>query len=1107
MPRETPRYISIRGARQHNLQGVNVDIPVGALTVITGVSGSGKSSLAFDTLYAEGQRRYVESFSAYARQFLDRMKRPHVDRIDGILPAVAIGRSNPFRGARSTVASLCELTNHLRVLYARAATLDCVHCGARVEPEHPQAVIRRLLDEARGRKAILGFELPLTREQLVRGGLSDLQSTGLFRVVLGGRAVDIAADGSNWPSNGPGVVVVDRVIVGRTARSRLDDSLRTCFRGGRGTAHVLLLRDDIHDEERHSYREGLICASCGRSHRAPTPSMFSSSSPAGACATCNGFGRVTGVDWDLVVPMAQHSLRQGAVRPFQTPSMRRHRSQLLRWCAEQGIDVDRPWHKLAAADRRRILQGGDGWKGVAGVFEALKRKSYKVHVRVLLSRYRGYPRCFDCDGARLAPQGRAWKIGGHALPDILAMRVDGACAFFQRAGTKSKLTESLDRVQREVVRVVAEEVLARLTCLRDVGLGYLTLDRTARTLSGGEIQRVHLTGAIGSRLVNTLFVLDEPSIGLHARDNERLLRVLRRLVNQGNTVVVVEHDPAVLCAADYVVDIGPHAGRRGGRVIAKGTPAAIAGHAESITGQWLSGARTSMAPDVAPMALRAGGRDVRVGVVGAHANNLKGVDLLLEMGRVTALTGVSGSGKSTLAHDVLYMAMARALGRPEQTPGHHEGIVGAEDLNDVVLVEQAAAGRTSRANAATYLGAWDGVRKLFAGLDASRKAGFTASTFSFNVRGGRCEACGGAGVERVDMQFLSDVCIECSECGGLRFSPDVLAITHRGHSIGDVLGLTAHEARDLFEEAPKSIRTRIVAALDALRDVGLEYLTLGQSLNTLSSGEWQRLRLALALQTRKPKKPSLYIFDEPTTGLHMNDVDVLGRAIHHLAARGHAVLVVEHNLDFIRGAHRVVDLGPEGGERGGVIVADGDPKTVAKGKGHTATWLRKRPIRYKRTPKKAGGKTSSAKRRSPTRDVLEIRGAREHNLKDVHVDIPRGRFIVVSGPSGSGKSTLAFDVLFAEGQRRYIETLSVYARQFLGQLARPDVDRVAGVPPTIAISQRRSRGGRRSNVATMTEIAHFLRPLLCPGRCRPLPVLRSTARDTLRARDGYAHAG
>ncbi len=1088
MPRETPRFISIRGARQHNLQGVDVDIPVGALTVITGVSGSGKSSLAFDTLYAEGQRRYVESFSAYARQFLDRMKRPNVERIDGVLPAVAIGRSNPFRGARSTVASLCELTDHLRVLFARAAFLHCTSCGKRVEPEHPQAVIGRLLSEARGRKAMLGFELPLTREQLVRGGLNDLQSSGLFRVVQNGRAVDIAADGSNWPEKGPGFVLVDRVIIGRTARSRLEDSLQTSFRGGRGTAYVLLLGDGDKDEEQRAFREGLICAACGTSHRPPTPRMFSSSSPVGACGTCNGFGRVTGIDWDLVVPIAHHSLKQGAVRPFQTPSMRRHRSRLLQWCVEQGIDVNKPWSRLKASDRKRILQGGDGWKGVAGVFDALKRKSYKVHVRVLLSRYRGYPTCPDCEGTRLAPQGRAWTLGNYALPDVLAMRVNEACAFFQSATTKSALTDALDRVQREVVRVVAEEVLARLTCLQEVGLGYITLDRTARTLSGGEIQRVHLTGAIGSRLVNTLFVLDEPSVGLHARDNERLLRVLRRLVGQGNTVVVVEHDPAILRAADFVVDIGPHAGRDGGRVVAMGAPADIAKNADSITGAWLTGARKATPHGVSPIAKS---KDHRVGVAGASANNLKGVDLLLSMGRVTALTGVSGSGKSTLAHDVLYMAMARALGRPEQTPGSHIAVVGVELLDDVILVEQAAAGRTSRANAATYLGAWDGVRKLFSGLDASVEAGFTASTFSFNVRGGRCEACGGAGVERIDMQFLSDVDIECSECAGLRFRPDVLSVRYRGHSIGDVLGLTAREARDVFGEAPKSVRTKVLAALDALRDVGLEYLTLGQSLNTLSSGEWQRLRLALALQTRKPKKPSLYIFDEPTTGLHMNDVDVLGRAIHHLAARGHAVLVVEHNLDFIRGAHRVIDLGPEGGDAGGEIVADGTPAEVSKGSGHTAVWLRKRPARLKRTTKARG-----SKRASQNIDAIEIRGAREHNLRDVKVDVPRGAFVVVSGPSGSGKSTLAFDVLFAEGQRRYIETLSVYARQFLGQLGRPDVDRVAGVPPTIAISQRRSRGGRRSTVATMTEIAHFLRLFYaragvahCPSCDRPLETL------------------
>ncbi len=1071
MPRApaTPDVIKIRGARQHNLRGIDVDIPLGQLTVITGVSGSGKSTLAFDTLYAEGQRRYVESFSAYARQFLERMDRPDVDRVEGIPPAVAIERSRPIRGSRSTVATMSELLDHAKLLWAKIADLHCVECGRPVSREGPRHAALRLSRLERGRRVVVGFEMPL-RGRTPADVIADLRAGGLFRILVGERAVDLAPDGANLPRRGPAFVVVDRAIVGRTGRNRLVESFETAFRAGAGRAVVRVLANDDHAAQTLRFSDRLHCPDCDRDYRAPTPNLFSFNSPVGACETCHGFGRTSGIDWDLVVPDPALSLQAGAVKPLQMPSKRRWRSRMLKWARDAGIPVTAPWRDLDPDTRKRVLLGDGAWPGVNGFFEKLKRKIYKVHVRVLLSRFRGYPVCHDCDGARLGPEGRAWRVGGRSLPDALAMDVTRARAFF--AGLR------LPRAAQDVARLLLKEIRGRLQWLEEVGLGYLGLDRSARTLSGGEVQRVNLTAALGTHLVNTLFVLDEPSIGLHPRDNGRLVGMLRRLCDEGNSVVVVEHDPAILTAADHVIDLGPGAGEEGGRVTAVGTPAALRDDPASLTGAYLAGRKRVALPPRKP-----DGSGDLVGVRGARAHNLDGVDLLLRTGELTVLTGVSGSGKSSLAHDVLFLALTRALGRPEGTPGPHDAVVGVEHVTEAVLVEQGGVGQTSRANPATYVGAWDGVRALFASLPASKEARFGPGTFSFNVAGGRCERCKGDGRERVEMQFLSDVDVTCPDCDGTRFRPEVREITWEGLSISDVLRLTTKQAVERFEAHP-----RIAKPLRALLGVGLGYLRLGQPLSTLSSGEIQRLRLATALVDREKAARRVYVFDEPTTGLHLDDVAVLVRALRDLADRGHAVLVVEHHVDVMWAADRVVDLGPEGGPGGGEVVADGTPAQVARGPGHTARFLR------------AARRKPSLKRRVAVRKAgppaIQISGAREHNLRGVTLDLPRDELVVVSGPSGSGKSTLAFDIVFAEGQRRYIDTLSAYARQFVGQLARPDVDHVAGIPPTVAIEQRRTRGSRRSTVATMTEVAHFLRLLFartgaphCPRCDRPLRTL------------------
>ena len=1045
-----PDVIRIRGARQHNLRGVDVDIPLRALSVVTGVSGSGKSSLAFDTLYAEGQRRYVESFSAYARQFLERMDRPEVERVEGIPPAVAIERAQPLRGSRSTVATMSELLDHLKLLWSRAAELHCRSCARPVEREGPQRAAAALRALEKGTRVVIGFDLPLDAERDPADTAADLRSAGLHRILLDDRAVDVAADGSNLPTSGPARVVVDRVVAGRTAGARLVDSFETAFRGGSGLAVARILPEarDLR------FSEGLHCPWCDTQHRPPSPNLFSFNSPVGACEACSGFGRVTGIDWDLVVPDPALTLAEGAVKPLQMPSSRGARTRLWAWCRKSGIPLDVPWADLPEPQREAILEGADGWAGVAGFFRQKEKKNYKIGVRVFLARYRGYPRCPDCRGSRLGPDGRAWRLGGRALPDVLAMDVTAARAWFRGLKTAPAL--------RPVTSLLLREIRTRLDCLDEVGLGYLGLDRASRTLSGGEVQRVNLTAAIGTHLVNTLFVLDEPSVGLHARDNARLVRMLRTLCAKGNTVVVVEHDPSILAAADHVVDMGPRAGEHGGQVVASGAPGAILKNRASLTGDWLAGRRRMPLPVAAP---EEDARIGSVGVRGARANNLQGVDLEVAFGQLTALSGVSGSGKSSLAHDTLYLAVARALGRPEGTPGPHREVVGADLLDDVVLVGQAAAGRNRRANPATYTGAWDGIRSLFARTPAAKEAGFSASAFSFNVPGGRCEPCKGEGRERVEMQFLSDIEVVCPECSGSRFRPEVRAIQWEGLSITDVLGLTVSQAHAHFAG-----QKRIAHPLATLEEVGLGYLRLGQALSTLSSGEWQRLRLSTALAEKRGGARRLYVFDEPTTGLHLEDVAILLRALRRLADRGHAVLVVEHHLDLLLACDRIVDLGPEGGPEGGRIVADGTPDEVAEGEGHTARFLReaKRAKAVRPRPRK---------RVSEDPGVVQVQGAREHNLRNISVDLPRDAFVVVSGPSGSGKSTLAFDIVFAEGQRRYIDTLSAYARQFVGQLARPAVDGVYGIPPTVAIEQRRSRGGRRSTVATVTEVAHFLRLL------------------------------
>ncbi|MEA2625308.1 MAG: excinuclease subunit, partial [Candidatus Binatota bacterium] len=1037
--------ITVRGAREHNLKGIDVEIPHRSLTVVTGVSGSGKSSLAFDVLYAEGQRRYVESFSAYARQFLDRMNKPHVDAIEGILPAIAIDQRRPVRTSRSNVATMTELHDHLKLLWAKIARLHCRGCGAPVTRDTPETVYRTL---AEGERFVVTFAVAAP-ERLPWGEVRDgLEQAGFRRLLVGGEVRELA-DVTARPEDGF-LVVVDRSVARAGQRKRLIESIEQAFHFGRGRLTLVFAEDG----RSRVFSSDLDCPDCGIRYREPTPNLFSFNSPLGACGTCRGFGRTIGIDMGLVVPDPRKSIRDGAIRPWSIRAAKRERNECLRFCRRRGIPVDVPWEEIGEAERRAILEGEGEFTGVRGWFQWLESKSYKMHVRIFLARYRSYDLCTDCRGTRIRAEALDWKIAGKTIGEAHAMSAGEARAFFREL--------RLTRREAEVGRLILDEIRARLGYLVEVGLEYLTLDRQSRTLSGGELERVDLTTAIGSSLVNTLYILDEPSIGLHPRDSNRLVQILKKLRDNGNTVVVVEHDPEVIRSSDHAIDLGPGAGEHGGEVLFAGSVPDLFSCRRSLTADYLSGRRSIPVP--ANRRAASGWLRVR----GARVHNLRGIDCAVPLGALTCVTGVSGSGKSSLIEEVVYRALKRRLGEPVGIPGPHDAIDGAEAIGRVVLVDQEPIGTTPRANLLTYMHAYDPVRRLFAQADLSRLRGYTASTFSFNVEGGRCEACHGEGFEKVEMQFLSDVYVPCPECDGARFRGEVLEVRVRGQSIRDVLQMTVTEAIETFPE--------VATALEPLAAVGLDYVRLGQPLTTLSGGEAQRLKLASHIAPNAGVlKPTLFLFDEPTTGLHFHDVAKLLGAFDRLIDRGHSLVVIEHNLEVVKCADWVIDLGPEGGDGGGRVVAMGTPEEIAAvAESHTARFL-KPLLSGKVTQLPATRPARSAP--APTAETIRVIGAREHNLKAVSVEIPRDRMVVITGLSGSGKSTLAFDIVYAEGQRRYIDSLSTYARQFLKVLAKPEVDLLLGVPPTVAIDQRTSRGGRKSTVATVTEIFHYLRLL------------------------------
>jgi excinuclease ABC subunit A len=907
--------IQIRGARQNNLKGLDLDLPLNSLVVVTGVSGSGKSSLVFDTLYAEGQRRYVETFSPYARQFLDRMDKPLVDRIEGIPPSIAIDQTNPVRTSRSTVGTMTELNDHLKVLFARAAVPHCRGCGRPVRRDTPES-IAAALSEASARagdpRLVLTFPITVPKNFTEKEVEALLAAQGYTRIhERRGRTLQVVQDRFRWSSVDAG---------------RAGDAIEAALKVGQGRLDVYAIADSGDAAPPWRFSSGLHCADCDLGVKDPSPSTFSFNSPIGACETCRGFGRVIGVDYDLVIPDASLSLRQGAIKPWQTQSYEECQADLLKFARKRAIPVDTPWRELTDAERQWVLEGEGAWTknvwyGVKRFFAWLETRAYKMHIRVLLSRYRSYTECAECRGSRLKPDALLWRVGdpGRNIRELMLLPIDECRAFFDALKLPAPLDDAADLLLREI--------RARLKYLCDVGLGYLNLDRQSRSLSGGEVQRINLTTALGTSLVNTLFVLDEPSIGLHPRDVGRVVGVMRRLRDAGNTLVVVEHDPKVMQAADLLLDIGPGPGEHGGNIVFYGNLPEFARTTKSLTADYLFQRRRVEAPR-APAVGRGHGA---LRIEGAAEHNLKDIDVEIPLRRLVCITGVSGSGKSTLVHDVLLPALLRAKGKPTETPGRHRALHGAELIGDVVMVDQSRIGRTTRSNPASYVGAFDAIRALFAKLPAARERKYTPGTFSFNAGNGRCPACGGNGFEHVEMQFLSDVYLRCPDCDGRRYRAEILECKlSRGgsppKSIADVLDLTVSEALKFFANDPE-----VCARLGPLAEVGLDYLRLGQPVPTLSGGEAQRLKLAghLAESAVRERAGSLFLFDEPTTGLHFDDVAKLLGAFRRLLGAGHSLLVIEHNLDVVGAADWVIDLGPEGGAGGGLVVATGPPEKIA----------------------------------------------------------------------------------------------------------------------------------------------------------------------------------
>jgi len=1084
-----PGQICVRGARVHNLKDVSLELPKNQLICFTGVSGSGKSSMAFDTLYAEGQRRYVASLSAYARQFLGQMEKPDVDQIEGLAPTISISQKSGGHNPRSTVGTITEVYDYLRVLFARCGTPHCVECGSEIGAQTRDQIVSRIASlPAKSRIHVLA---PIVQER--KGEYHDL-----FEELLKDGYLRVRVDGQQFSLEQPPEldrysrhtieVIIDRLVIKPSIGPRLEETVDGALRMGDGS---LIVQVEDADED-WLLSANFDCPSCGISYQEPTPQMFSFNNPQGMCPDCGGLGNKVVMSERLIVPDESKSIMEGAVEPLGDVTSNRWRLHLYEGIAEHlGFSLDTPWKKLSREHRDRFLHGmgtekieftytnqnGYAWTHndrYDGALQYLEERFHSGNARAqrALADYARSERCPTCEGGRLKKQAQAVSVDGESLPQLTGLPIERCRHFFDQL--------QLDGNKALIAEDALKEIRGRLALLVDIGLGYLTLDRGAHTLSGGESQRIRLASQIGSGLVGVLYVLDEPSIGLHSRDNQKLLGTLQRLRDVGNTVVVVEHDEDTMRQADLLVDFGPGAGDRGGHLVASGTPEQVTACRESQTASYLTGeARIEIPTQRRPLQ-----PDRVLTVTGARHNNLKDLTIDLPLSVFTCVTGVSGSGKSSFVNDILFKALDRDLHNALTEPGDHDEIQNMALLDKVIRIDQKPIGRTPRSNPATYTDALTPIRQLFAQLPDARLRGYKQGRFSFNVAGGRCEACDGNGANLVQMEFLADVWITCEVCEGRRFNRETLTIKFRDHSIADVLNLEVEEATALFENVP-----HVKRVLQTLCDVGLGYIKLGQPAPTLSGGEAQRVKLAKEL-CRASTGRTLYLLDEPTTGLHFSDIEKLLRILHTFVDQGNTVVVIEHNMEVIKTADHLIDMGPEGGEEGGRVLASGTPEEIATvPESHTGqalvSALAPAKARTAAAQKKRGRTNSKARARSNGSNVtngnkgwireIEVVGARMHNLRDVAVSIPRDQMTVVSGVSGSGKSSLAFDTIYAEGQRRYVESLSAYARQFLAQMQKPKVERITGLSPAVAIEQKSPSKNPRSTVGTVTEVSDYIR--------------------------------
>jgi excinuclease ABC subunit A len=1126
----SPEFIRLRGVRQNNLKGFDLDLPLGRYIVVTGLSGAGKSSLVFDTLHAEGQRRYVETFSAYTRQFLDLLDKPKVDSVENIRPSIAIEQTNTVKTSRSTVGTMTELTDFFKVWFSHVAECFDPTTGEKVEDDTPQTIWSKTHAAHPAATLLIAFKIAkpaiLTWPEI----LSPLKNQGYTRVLIPGGAAGpslatledlLAQNGAPALADTDHLFVVqDRLRIAAEGKSRFLEATETALHFGQGEVFLFdagsapaatsgsprsapgaqPFRPVSH------FSRGLHSPKTGRTFRPASPGLFSFNSPLGACPRCRGFGRVIDIDYRLAIPDHSLSIDDGAIKAWEGEVYGESKRDLLKFARKHNIPTHVPFAQLTAEQKQFVIEGSPGyngedkawpayWYGLKGFFRYLEKTTYKMHVRVFLSRFRAYNECPECHGARLQPEALCWKWRGYTLPQLYQLPVSTLLALVREHGAP-KPRDGAAAHQRDLAY---DSIVTRLRYLEQVGLGYLTLDRTSRTLSGGEVERVNLTSCLGTSLVDTLFVLDEPSVGLHPRDIDRLIGIIRTLTDAGNTVVVVEHDEAMIRAADHVLEIGPEPGARGGEVVFQGDVSALLRSPRSITGRYLSGRECVETPaQRRPVGPSATGR-ARVAhgwleFKNASKHNLRNLSFRLPLRRLVCLSGVSGSGKSTLLDNVIYQGLLTQRNQMTEDPAAIESISRDVAFSEIVLVDQSPLSRTPRSNPALYSEAWDLIRELYAQTPAAQEAGFNASSFSFNSGEGRCDHCQGLGSERVEMQFLSDVFVPCPICEGRRFKPEVLAIQWNGKSVADLLATTITDALAFFSDHA-TIRTRL-AALDA---VGLGYLTLGQPLNTLSGGESQRLKLVRYLSGYAaqevgrgvPAEPrltedgspfphstgALLLLDEPTTGLHRHDVKRLLSVLQRIVDAGHSVIVIEHNLDVLKSADWILEVGPEAGAGGGRIVAEGTPEKIAEANTATSPFLRGALNAERGAPETELIAAEAGASYGAEPSALQVLGARENNLKNISLSIPHRELCVVTGVSGSGKSTLAFDIIFAEGQRRFMESMSPYARQFVEQLPRPDIDRLTGIPPTVAIEQRVTRGSRKSTVATITEVAQYLRLL------------------------------